>query len=67
MSHYYSSFVSVFLVHLIFLLRSPVSILKSLLMIEDNVFPFQAEGQVNIIDIFTCVYSRQNFSSSQLL
>ena len=58
---------SVFLVHLIFLLCSPVSILRSLLMLEDNAFPFQGEGQVKIIDIFICVYSRQNFSSSQLL
>ena len=36
-------------------------------MREDNAFPFQAEGEVKIVDIFTCVYSRQNFSSSHLL
>ena len=36
-------------------------------MLEDNAFSFQADGAVKIVDIFTCVYSRQNLPSSHSL
>ena len=63
MSQAYSNFFPFSFVYLIFLLSSPVSVFRSWLMREDNAFPFEADVEVKIIDIFTCVYSRQNFSS----